>query len=91
MNISGKESQSVLFECKISKEKWKKTGHDVMVKWLKRDREIKESNKYSFIKNGNCFVLKIKNIGFEDEAEYSAIVIDDKTAAKLIVEGNLRL
>ena len=72
-----------MLECEISKARWKKTGKDVLVKWLKGERELRETAKYSIHRDGVKHSLKINQLMFEDMAEYSAIITEDKSTAKL--------
>lgn len=85
-NLSGVEDQSVVFECELSKSKWKKTGNDVIVKWFKGERELKETSKYSMKRDGVTQSLTVKQLIFEDTAEYSAVVQTEKTTAKLDIQ-----
>ena len=80
---TGVEDQTTTFECEISKAQWKKTGHDVVVKWYRNEREIRESSKYAIRRNGVLHSLIIKELNFEDEGEYSAVVSQEKTKGKL--------
>ena len=82
---TGVEDQSVTFECEISKAQWKKTGHDVVVKWYRGEREIRDSSKYNIKRNGVQHSLIIKEINFDDASEYSAVVGLEKTKANLVI------
>jgi len=86
-NLVGKEDQFVSFECELSKAQWKKKGSDILVKWYKGEKEIKESSKYAFKRNGINQGLVIKELEFDDAGQYSAVVGDEeKTSAKLEIE-----
>lgn len=89
VDLTGVEDQNATFECEISKAKWKKTGNDVIVKWFKGERELRETSKYSFKRDGVNQSLIVKELGFEDIAEYSAVVQCEKTTAKLNIKGKL--
>ena len=91
MDISGVEDQSALFECELSKAKWKKTGHDVVVKWYKGERELKETSKYTIKRDGVNHSLTINTLMFEDIAEYSAVVLIERTSGKLEINGEILL
>ena len=89
-DVSGVEDQSATFDCEISKAKWKKTGLDVAVKWFKGEREIKDMSKYTIRKSGVKHSLVIKQLMFEDVSDYSAVVLEERTKAKLnISEGGV--
>lgn len=87
VDISGTENESATFECEISKARWKKTGNEVIVKWFKGERELRETSKYSIKRNEAIHSLTVKELLIEDIAEYSAMVLTEKTSAKLNIEG----
>jgi hypothetical protein len=84
----GLENEQTTFHCAISKNKMKKTGKIAVVKWFKGEREIRESSKYLVTNLETTHKLTIKNLDFLDIAEYSAVVLNEKTSAKLDVNGN---
>lgn len=88
-NLTGIEDQSVTLECEISKAKWKKKGNEVIVKWFKGERELRETSKYSIRRNGVNHSLTIKDIESDDVSEYSAVVVEDKTTGRLSMQGIL--
>jgi len=85
VDLNGIEDQSVTFECEISKAKWKKTGNDVVVKWCKGERELRDTAKYSISRDGIRHSLTIKQLMFEDVSDYSAIVLIERTSGKLTI------
>ncbi len=88
MNQTGIEDQTATLECEISKAKWKKKGTDVIVKWFKGDRELRDTSKYSIRRNGVIHSLTIKDLEFDDASQYSAVVSEEKTTARLEIQGN---
>jgi hypothetical protein len=60
----------------------------VIVKWFKGERELRETLKYGIRKEGVKHSLSIKQLVFEDIAEYSAVVLSEKTTGKLKIQGN---
>jgi hypothetical protein len=87
INQTGIEEQQATFECEISKAKWKKRGTDVIVKWYKGDRELRDTIKYNVKRNGVHHSLTIKELEFDDISQYSAVVAEEKTSAKLEIQG----
>ena len=85
-DVSGVEDQAVTFECDISKAKWKKSGQDVIVKWFKGERELRETSKYAIRRDGVNHSLTIKQLAFEDVADYSAVCLAEKTSGKLTIQ-----
>ena len=86
VDVSGIEDQTASFECELSKAKWKKTGNDVVVKWFKGQRELRETSKYSIKRDGVTHALTIKQLMIEDIAEYTAVVLIEKTSGKLTIQ-----
>lgn len=87
-DMEGIEENEVTFECEISKSKWKKTGTDVDIKWMKGERELRDGIKYSIRKDGCKHSLKLKDLAFEDESNYSAVVLKESTSGRLKILGN---
>ena len=82
------EEQDVEFECELNKSKWKKNGQTIMCKWFRNvDRELRSTAKYSVERSGPMQKLIIHNAAFEDEAEYSCVIMDKSVSAKLTVKG----
>lgn len=86
-DVFGSENETATFECEISKSKWKKTGADVIVKWYKGERELRETAKYSIRRNEATHSLFVKDLILEDIADYHAVVLAEKTSARLNIEG----
>jgi hypothetical protein len=84
---AGVENESVELECEISKPRWKKTGHEVVVKWFKGERELRDTIKYSIKRNEKVHTLVIRELSIDDIAEYSAVVLEEKTKAQLTIDG----
>lgn len=84
-NASGTEEASAEFNCELSKSKWKKTGLDIIVKWFKGQREIKETTKYGMKRHGVKHTLGVRQLAFDDVSEYSASVMAERTSADLTV------
>lgn len=87
----GVENECTDFECELSKAKWKKTGQDIVIKWFKGERELRDTIKYSIKRDDVKHSLTIRDLAFEDVSEYTAMVSDEKTSAKLIIDGKLLL
>lgn len=87
VDISGTENGSATFECEISKARWKKSGSEVIVKWYKGERELRETLKYSIKRDETRHSLIVNELLLEDINEYSAVVLDEKTSAKLNIDG----
>lgn len=81
----GTEDQSITFDCEISKPYWKKSNKEVIVKWMKGERELRDTAKYTIKRDGVYHSLTIKDLANEDVADYSAVVVDEKTTGKLEV------
>jgi hypothetical protein len=81
------EGKDTVFECSISKAKWKKTGSDIPVRWLKNEREIKSGAKYSMELVDCVHRLKIKQLDFDDQSSYSLVIGTDKSTANLKING----
>jgi len=89
-DTAGIEDEAALFECELSKAKWKKSGQDIVVKWFRGEREIKETTKYGFRRSGVRHSLEIRQLAFEDISEYSASVMTERTSGNLTIsEGGV--
>jgi hypothetical protein len=84
------EGKDAVFECIVSKSKWKKNGADIPVRWLKGDREIKYGNKYSIEVDGCTHRLIIKDLSFDDQNIYGFAIGADKSTANLKIKGMFR-
>ena len=86
--MNGVENGEATFECEISKARWKKSGSEVIVKWFKGERELRDTFKYSIKRNETKHTLTVNELLIEDMTEYSAVVMAEKTSAKLSIDGN---
>jgi hypothetical protein len=57
------------------------------VKWLKGERELKDSFKYSINRDGSKRSLTVRNLAFEDVNNYSIEIQKEKCTAQLKVKG----
>jgi rRNA maturation protein Nop10 len=80
--------QTATFECELSKATWKKTGHPVVVKWMRGERELRENIKYTVRKDDVRHSLLVKDVELDDQTEYTAVVVNERTSAKLEVTDN---
>jgi len=89
-DVAGVEDEAAAFECELSKAKWKKTGLDIVVKWFRGEREIKETTKYGMKRSGARHTLEVRQLAFDDVSEYSAAVMAERTSGKLTLsEGGV--
>ena len=65
-DVNGVEDEAASLECELSKAKWKNTGLDIVVKWIRGEREIKETTKYGMKRSGPRHMLEIRQLAFED-------------------------
>ncbi|XP_074642623.1 twitchin-like [Tubulanus polymorphus] len=75
-----KENETVTFKCETSKP-------DVQITWLKGDQELKPSDRIVMKTEGTEHTLTIPKTLLSDDSSYSATIENDKTTAKLEVEG----
>lgn len=81
-NIKFEESNSVLFECTVSKKKSQAT-------WLKDGKQIQTSDmSYVCQSEANIHSLKIEKANLQDVGTYTVIIEDKFSSAKLYKEGN---
>lgn len=59
---------------------------DIPVTWLKNGKEIKPSDKYIIISEGNVRKLIVKNADEDDENDYSVVAANVKSTSKLKTE-----
>lgn len=59
---------------------------DVPVKWLKKGKEIKPSDKYIIISEGNVRKLIVKNATEEDQTDYTVVALNVQSTSKLKTE-----
>lgn len=74
------ESETATLQCEVSKP-------DKKVKWLKNGKELKPDDNCEITVDGTVHTLTYKKSVMTDAASYTAKVDKDKTAAKLIVNG----
>ena len=58
------------------------------VVWFKNNKEIKPSDNVKIVKDGKKHKLVISKVDFDDDAEYSFQVGDQKCQCLLVVNGN---
>ena len=71
-----------MFECELSES-------GLQVDWLKGDRVLRRSDKYTMTSIGGVHTLTINDCDGKDAGEYSATCKSKVTSAKLSVEGML--
>lgn len=71
-----------VFCCEVNKD-------DVSVEWLKDGETLTPSNKHIIQTEGRRHSLVIKDVDQSDVAEYSVVVGDRKSQAKLHLDGEL--
>nr|CAD7257406.1 unnamed protein product [Timema shepardi] len=59
---------------------------NVEVKWLKKGKELKPSNRHIITEEGTVRKLIIKKVTLDDQTDYSCVAINVKTSSKLKVE-----
>nr|CAD7570417.1 unnamed protein product [Timema californicum] len=59
---------------------------NVEVKWLKKGKELKPSNRHIITEDGTVRKLIIKKVTLDDQTDYSCVAINVKTSSKLKVE-----
>ena len=80
--IHTEEHKMAVFACEVNKD-------DVSVTWLKDGEPLSPSNKHVILKEGRRHSLSIKDVEQSDVAEYSVIVGDRASQAKLYLDGEL--
>ena len=74
------EGEDVKFEVALSKP-------DVPVKWMKGGKELKPSDKYEMIDDGNVHILVLHDVKPDEAASYSVKADKLESKADLKVEG----
>ena len=77
------EHKASYFTCEVNKD-------DVTVTWFKNDKEIIPSEKHQCRDDGTSHTLIILDTDQSDVAEYSVVVSDKKSSAKLHLDGMYR-
>ena len=54
---------------------------------FRKSKEIKKSERFTFLSEGVIRKLVIKKVTTEDQTDYSCVVHSAKTSTKLVVEG----
>ena len=75
-----REEESVTLECEVSLP-------DTAVVWLKNGEEIKPDDRVDIVVEGTVHRMTIKKSYVEDSAEYTVVLKDEESSAKLVVEG----
>lgn len=73
-----------LFCCEVNRD-------DVSVEWQKDGKPLAESDKHVIKADGRRHSLAIKDVDKSDVAEYSVVVGDRKSQAKLHLDGEYLL
>lgn len=74
------EHKMAYFSCEVNKE-------NVSVKWYKNGRLIAPSDKHQLLDEGRKHTLIINDAEKTDATEYSVVVGDKKSSAKLYLDG----
>jgi len=70
---------SISFECELNRP-------NVQVTWYKDDQPLRRSQRLGLEVEGRVHRLSIKNVESADEATYSVVAKNSRTAAKLSVQ-----
>ena len=81
-DITVLENENAVFECKVSKG-------NAEVQWYKGRTKLHLSDKYEMVAVEFNRSLIVKNCSFDDEAQFSAQVGDNKCAAKLNITSKV--
>ena len=76
------EGDTAELTCEVNKE-------GATVKWFADTKEITDDDKYEIITEATVHKLRVKGASVDDTAEITAKVEDEKTSAKLSIEGRL--
>jgi hypothetical protein len=82
-DMQTEEHTMALFKCQVNKD-------DVSVTWLKDDVPLEASNKHIMEHEGREHTLVIKDVDKSDVAEYSVVVGDRRSSARLHLDGESR-
>lgn len=74
------EGDTVELTCEVNKE-------GATVKWFADAKEITDDDKFEIITEATVHKLRLKDASLSDAAEITAKVEDQKTTAKLSIEG----
>lgn len=78
--VRTEEHKMAYFQCQVNKD-------DVTVTWLKDNQPLTPSNKHIMEQDGRSHTLIIKDVDQGDVAEYSVVVGDRKSSARLHLDG----
>lgn len=79
-----KESETVSFICELTKP-------NVKVRWMKGGKEVKSSKRIEILTDKYVQKLVIHDVTLKDKAEYSCVIGNKFSKAKLTVEGMIHL
>ncbi|CAF0907895.1 unnamed protein product, partial [Didymodactylos carnosus] len=80
------EDADGVFECELTKSKWKKTGLPIICRWYRNvEREVRPTVKYSIERSGPLHKLIVHRAAYEDDAEYRCVIGEKFISAKLTV------
>ena len=59
----------------------------MQVQWYKEEQPIRKGHKYDIMSQGKIHRLDVKDVDGKDEGEYSIIAKNNRSRARLRVEG----
>lgn len=74
------EHKAAYFTCTVSKD-------DITVTWLKNGKNITPDEKHVILDDGCVHTLIINNTDMSDVAEYTVVIGDKTSSAKLHLDG----
>jgi hypothetical protein len=78
--VHTEEHKMAFFKCEVNKD-------DLSVMWLKDQAPLTASNKHIMEQEGRAHTLIIKDVDKSDVAEYSVVVGDRQSSARLHLDG----
>lgn len=79
-DAEGKENTSATFTCSTNED-------ELPVQWFINGKPVTPSDKYEVISDGFNHTLTIHNLSPDDNCEVTVVIGDNKSSAKLAVEG----
>lgn len=79
-DTEGKENTSATFTCSTNED-------ELPVQWFINGNPISPSDKYQIVSDGFDHTLTILNLSPDDNCEVTVVIGDNKSSAKLAVEG----
>lgn len=79
-DTKGKENTDAVFTCSTDDD-------EVLVQWFINGKPVTPSDKYLVESNGANHTLTIKDLKPDDDCEVTVVIGDNKSTAKLSVEG----